>query len=75
MKVFAAAVLLLAPGGIMAQAKCEANIHGFKIHAVYVMGSQPNGVAWAYKHISEETCLTPVTDPSKADAILVLLCY
>jgi hypothetical protein len=53
-----------------AEVKCEANINGFKIHTVYIMGDQYNGVAWAYKHIAEETCLTPTTDVSKADAIL-----
>src|ERR1039457_2180106 len=53
-----------------AQVKCEANINGFKIHTVYIMGDQYNGVVWAYKHIAEETCLTPSTDLSKADAIL-----
>jgi len=50
--------------------KCEASVNGFKIHTVYIMGDQYNGVVWAYKHVSEETCLTPTTDPSKADAIL-----
>src|SRR5260370_33977833 len=66
------ALLLLAATAIPAhtQIKCEANINGFKIHNVYIMGDQYNGVAWAYKHLSEETCLTPVTDISKADAIL-----
>lgn len=53
-----------------AQVKCEANINGFKIHNVYIMGDQYNGVVWAYKHIAEETCLTPTYDLSKADAIL-----
>ena len=53
-----------------AQVRCEANINGFKIHTVYIMGDQYNGVAWAYKHIAEETCLTPTTDINKADAIL-----
>ena len=53
-----------------AEVKCEANINGFKIHTVYIMGGQYNGVVWAYKHIAEETCLTPSTDLSKADAIL-----
>jgi len=52
------------------QIKCEANINGFEIHTVYIMGDQYNGVVWAYEHIGEETCLTPTTDLSKADAIL-----
>jgi hypothetical protein len=55
-----------------AQVKCDASIGGQKIHSVYIMGEQYNGVAWAYKHIAEETCLTPTTDISKADAILEL---
>lgn len=50
--------------------KCEANINGFKIHTIYIVGDQYNGVVWAYKHIAEETCLIPTTDLSKADAIL-----
>lgn len=53
-----------------AEVKCEADINGFKIRTVYIMGDQYNGVAWAYKHIAEETCLTPTTDLGKADAIL-----
>ena len=52
------------------QTKCEANINGFKIHRVYVMGDQYNGVVWAYRHLSESTCLTPVTSIENADAIL-----
>src|ERR1035437_6830275 len=71
MKRLLALALLLAPA-VHAQTKCEANINGFKIRTVYIMGDQYNGVNWAYKHIGEETCLTPVTDPSKADAILEL---
>jgi len=55
-----------------AQVKCEADLHGFKIHAIYIVGSQSNAVVWAYKHIAEATCLTPTLDPSKADAILDL---
>ena len=43
-------------------AVCEANINGFKIHTVYIMGDQYNGVVWAYEHIGEETCLTPTND-------------
>lgn len=50
--------------------KCEASIDGTKIHNIYIMGEQYEAVAWAYKHISQETCMTPVTDVSKADAIL-----
>lgn len=53
-----------------AATKCEANLHGFRIRNVYVSGSQYNGVVWAYKHLSEATCMTPVEDPAKADAIL-----
>jgi hypothetical protein len=53
-----------------APVKCEANVNGFKIHNVYIMGDQYNGVVWAYKHIGEATCLTPTTDLDKADAIL-----
>ena len=43
--------------------KCQASVNGLKIKTVYITGSQFNGVAWAYKHLSEETCLTPVLDP------------
>jgi hypothetical protein len=53
--------------------KCQASVNGLKIKTVYITGSQFNGVAWAYKHLSEETCLTPVLDPSKADAILEIV--
>ena len=65
----------ISPVSLLAQerVKCEANVNGFKIHTVYIIGSQPNGVAWAYKHIGEATCLTPVTDPTKADAILEIV--
>jgi hypothetical protein len=56
-----------------ALAKCEANVNGYRISTVYVAGNHYNGVVWAYKHLSEETCLTPVTDPSKADAILEIV--
>lgn len=52
--------------------KCEAGINGIKIKYVYIMGDQYNGVVWAYKHLAEETCFTPTTDISKADAILEL---
>jgi hypothetical protein len=68
--VLAALLVLGLTGFSDAQVKCEANINGFKIHTVYIMGDQYNGVVWAYKHLSEETCLTPTTDLSKADAIL-----
>ena len=70
MKFLIALLLLASSASVFAQSKCEASIHGFKIRNVYVMGGQYNGVAWAYKHLAEETCLTPVTDVSKADAIL-----
>jgi hypothetical protein len=73
-RTLAGALLLLASAVAMGQAphnvKCEASINGFKIRTVYIMGDQYNGVVWAYKHIAEETCLTPTTDLSKADAIL-----
>jgi hypothetical protein len=71
-RTFGSAVLLLSGFAILsyAQIKCQANINGFKIRTVYIMGDQYNGVVWAYKHIAEETCLTPTTDLSKADAIL-----
>lgn len=55
-----------------AQTKCEANISGFKIRNIYITGDHYNGVVWAYKHIAENTCLTPVQDIAKADAILEL---
>ena len=67
---FAALLAFGFAGVSRAQVRCEASINGFKIHTVYIMGDQYNGVAWAYKHIAEETCLTPTTDLSKADAIL-----
>jgi len=57
---------------IYAQTKCEANIGGFKFNNVYIMGDHYSAVVWAYKHIAEETCLTPVQDIAKADAILEL---
>jgi len=60
----------LAVGQAPQHVKCEASINGFKIHTVYIMGDQYNGVVWAYKHIAEETCLIPTDDLSKADAIL-----
>lgn len=52
--------------------KCEASINGAKIQKVYIIGDQYEAVLWAYKHLAEETCLTPTTDPGKADAILEL---
>jgi hypothetical protein len=64
--VFLAAAL----GHAQQRTKCEASINGQKIHTVYIMGDQYKGVAWAYKHIAEETCLIPTTDALKADAIL-----
>jgi hypothetical protein len=71
-RTFVVAVLLTFGFTVLsrAQVRCEANINGFKIHTVYIMGDQYNGVVWAYKHIAEETCLTPATDLGKADAIL-----
>jgi hypothetical protein len=63
----------LAASSAHGQVKCEASIEGFKIHNVYIVGSWYSGVAWAYKHIGEETCMNPVTDPSKADAILEII--
>ena len=71
MRMLIAFALLLATAA-HAQVKCEASINGFKIHTVYVVGRQYSAVAWAYKHIAEATCLTPVLDPAKADAILDL---
>ncbi|HEX3569641.1 MAG TPA: hypothetical protein VHU44_02345 [Acidobacteriaceae bacterium] len=55
-----------------AQTKCEANINGLKIRTIYIAGDHYNAVVWAYKHIAENTCLTPVQDITKADAILEL---
>lgn len=64
---------LLASSTAVAQTPCVANIDGFKIHTVYVTGTSYNAVAWAYKHLSEESCLTPVTSLDNADAILELV--
>ena len=55
-----------------AQTLCQASINSFNVHTVYITGDQYNAVAWGYKHLSEESCLTPVQDISKADAILDL---
>jgi hypothetical protein len=63
-------VSALALGQAPQHVKCEASVNGFKIHAVYIMGDQYNGVVWAYKHLAEETCLIPTTSLSNADAIL-----
>jgi hypothetical protein len=63
---------LFAPSAF-AQAHCTADIDGYKIHTVYVMGTSYKAVAWAYKHLSDESCLTPVTSMDKADAILELV--
>ena len=75
-RIVVSALLLLvsavAIGQTTQNVKCEANINGFKIHSVYVMGRHYNAVVWAYKHLAEWTCLTPVLDPAKADAILEL---
>jgi len=71
MRKFTLLLAVLAASGIAsAQTKCEASINGYRIRTVYVTGNQFNAVVWAYKHLSEETCMTPVTDPAKADAIL-----
>lgn len=51
---------------------CQASINGFKIKNVYIKGDHYNAVVWAYKHIAEDTCLTPVPNPAEADAILEL---
>jgi hypothetical protein len=74
MKSLLVCFLLLSASLLSAQngPKCEASLHGFEISTVYVVGHQYNAVAWAYKHIAEATCLTPVLDPAKADAILDL---
>ncbi len=69
---FMLTVSIVAMGQAPQSTKCEANINGFKIHSVYVMGRHYNAVVWAYKHLAEWTCLTPVLDPTKADAILEL---
>jgi hypothetical protein len=53
-----------------AQTKCEASLNGYRIRTVYITGNQFNAVVWAYKHLSDETCMTPTTDPAAADAIL-----
>lgn len=63
---------LFAPSAF-AQVHCAADIDGYKIHTVYVMGTSYKAVAWAYKHLSDESCLTPVTSMDKADAILELV--
>jgi hypothetical protein len=62
--------LVTAAAAAQAPIKCEALINGYKVHSVYIIGTHFNGVVWAYKHIGEATCLTPVTDATKADAIL-----
>lgn len=59
-------------GSCLHAQKCEANLNGFRIHNIYIAGTSYNAVSWAYKHISEESCLTPVTSLDKADAILEL---
>lgn len=74
-----AAVLLVAVAvsgsSLHAQKKCEAVLNGYRIRTIYVTGPQLNSVFWAYKHLSESTCMTPVTDPAKADAILELVSH
>lgn len=67
-----AALAALCCATASAQTKCEANLHGFKIGTVYIVGRQYNAVVWAYKHLAESTCLTPTLNPAKADAILDL---
>lgn len=64
------ALLLPFTMAAQSQQKCEASINGYRIHTVYITGSHYNGVVWAYKHLGEETCLIPVEDATKADAIL-----
>ncbi len=70
---FMLTVSTLAMGQAPQTTKCEANTNGFKIHSVYVTGTSYKAVEWAYKHLSEESCLTPVTSLAKADAILELV--
>jgi len=42
------------------KSSAEANINGFKIHTVYIMGGPVQRVVWAYKAISlRETMLEP----------------
>jgi hypothetical protein len=62
----------LGAGQAQEPVKCEASINGYKIKTIYIMGSHYSAVVWAYKHLAEWTCLTPVLDPAKADAILEL---
>jgi len=66
-------VLMFAALPAFAQTPCQANINGFKISRVYVTGTSYNAVAWAYKNLSRESCLTPVTNLAHADAILDLV--
>lgn len=75
MKLIGALFVLGAASVLNAQppVKCEASLNGYRMHTVYITGNHFNGVAWAYKHISEATCLTPVTDEAKADAILEVI--
>lgn len=70
--VFAALIAILCASAT-AQTQCEASLYGFRIHRVYVVGTQYNGVVWAYKHLAEATCITPVLNPSQADAILEIV--
>ena len=65
-------VLALFSSLASAQTKCEANINGYKIKTIYITGDHYNAVVWAYKHLAENTCLTPVQDITKADAVLDL---
>jgi hypothetical protein len=68
--IAAALAMSASSASAQVQVKCEANVNGYRIKTVYITGSQYNSVVWAYKHIGEATCLTPVTDAAKADAIL-----
>lgn len=72
-RIFSLCLLMLSLAPCLhGQVKCVANVNGFTIRNVYIVGTQYNAVVWAYKHLSENTCLTPVQDPGRADAILQL---
>lgn len=51
---------------------CNATIGGKPIHSVYIVGTDTSAVAWAYKNLTDDGCINPVTDARKADAILNL---
>jgi len=65
-------VVVMVAGSASAQTKCEASIHGYRINTVYITGPDYSAVAWTYKHLSDATCMTPVNNAAKADAILEL---